>query len=221
MSMRTRVKICGITRAGDALEAVSQGADALGFVLWKKSPRYIEPQDMADIARELPSFISTVAVFVNPTREEVNAALESWPGAVLQFHGEETPAFCAQFRRPWIKTARARAGLDLVEYLAPYRAASAWLVDAFHEQLYGGTGSPFDWNLVPQGLSGHLVLSGGLSSGNVGQAIRLLHPHAVDVSSGVEREKGIKDAVKIAAFMAEVRMADSEAAGFVPLEEAG
>ncbi|OGA90728.1 MAG: N-(5'-phosphoribosyl)anthranilate isomerase [Betaproteobacteria bacterium RIFCSPLOWO2_12_FULL_66_14] len=219
--MRTRVKICGITRPGDALDAIAQGVDALGFIQWNKSPRYIQPQRMAEIARELPAFVCAVAVFVNPTRDEVNAVLDAWPGATLQFHGEETPSFCAQFRRPWIKTARARPGLDLVEYLAPYREASAWLVDAFHEQLYGGTGSRFDWSLVPRSLSGLLILSGGLDSENVGEAIRSLHPHAVDVSTGVELDKGVKDASKIAAFMAEVRAADYDARGFAPLEEAG
>jgi phosphoribosylanthranilate isomerase len=217
--MRTRVKICGITRPGDALQAIVQGVDALGFIQWKKSARYVPPQRMAEIARELPAFVSAVAVFVNPSREEVNAALDAWPGATLQFHGEETPEFCAQFRRPWIKTARARPGLDLVEYLAPYREASAWLVDAFHEQLYGGTGNRFDWSLVPRSLSGLLILSGGLDAANVGEAIRSLHPHAVDVSSGVEVDKGIKDASKIAAFMTEVRAADDVTAGIAPLEE--
>ncbi len=219
--MRTRVKICGITRHGDALEAVRLGADALGFILWKKSARYIPPQRMAGIARELPSFVTVVAVFVNPSREDVLSVLEAWPAATLQFHGEETPAFCAQFQRPWIKTARARQGIDLVECLSPYGEASAWLVDAFHEQLYGGTGSRFDWSLVPPNLSRPFILSGGLASDNVAEAIRVLHPHAVDVSTGVEHAKGIKDAAKIAAFMAEVRTADHDAAGFVALEEAG
>jgi phosphoribosylanthranilate isomerase len=219
--MRTRVKICGITRHGDALEAIRHGADALGFILWKKSPRYIPAQRMADIARELPSFITAVAVFVNPSGEDVLALLDAWPAATLQFHGEETPAFCAQFGRPWVKTARARPGSDLVECLSPYGGASAWLVDAFHEQLYGGTGSRFDWNLVPPNLSTPLILSGGLARDNVGEAIRVLHPHAVDVSTGVEHAKGIKDAAKIAAFMAEVRAADCDASGFATLEEAG
>jgi phosphoribosylanthranilate isomerase len=212
--MRTRVKICGITRESDAAHAVSRGADALGFILWKKSPRYVTPGRMGEIVRTLPAFVWPVAVFVNPSVEEVEAVLEAAPGATLQFHGEESPAFCARFGRPWIKTARARDGLDLVEYLLPYRDASAWLVDAFHDQLYGGTGSRFDWSLVPRSLSRPLILSGGLTADNVGEAIRSLHPHAVDVSTGVELDKGIKDPARIDAFMTVIQAADYDAAGF-------
>jgi len=206
--IRTRIKICGITRVEDGAAAVEQGADALGFVLWKKSARHVEPARMAAIAREMPSFVSMVAVFVNPTQEEVQAAIEAWPAATLQFHGEEQAAFCARFARPWMKTVRVRAGLDLVESFAPYRAASAWLVDAFHDQLYGGTGRRFDWSLVPRSLSQPMVLSGGLSAENVGEAIEHFHPYAVDVSTGVERDKGVKDPAKIADFIAAVREAD-------------
>jgi phosphoribosylanthranilate isomerase len=207
-AIRTRVKICGITRVEDGAAAVAQGADALGFVLWKKSARHVEPARMAAIAREMPAFVSIVAVFVNPTHEDVQAAIDCWPAATLQFHGEEPPAFCAGFARPWMKTVRARTGLDLVEWLAPYRAASAWLIDAFHDQLYGGTGKRFDWSLVPRSLSRPMVLSGGLSADNVGEAIERLRPYAVDVSTGVERDKGIKDPDKIASFFATVREAD-------------
>lgn len=206
--MRTRIKICGITRVGDARAAVEHGVDALGFIQWKTSARCIDPERIAEIARTLPSFVSAVAVFVNPMREEVEAALRVWPTATLQFHGEEDPGFCAQFRRPWIKAVRARPGLDLVEYLSSYREASAWMIDAFHEELYGGTGSQFDWNLVPRSLSKPLILSGGLTAGNVSEAIWRLRPYAVDVSSGVEVDKGIKDPVKIGAFVAGVRHAD-------------
>lgn len=163
---------------------------------------------MAAIAREMPPFVSAVAVFVNPTVAEVRAVLEAWPAAALQFHGEESNAFCEQFARPWMKTARARAGLDLLEYLEPYTKASAWLIDAFHDQLYGGTGIPFDWSLVPQEMPKPMVLSGGLNTQNVAEAIVKLRPYAVDVSSGVEQDKGIKDARKIAQFIAAVREAD-------------
>ncbi len=190
------------------MAAVAEGADALGFVLWNKSARYISPADMAAMARQLPAFVAMVAVFVNPTEEEVRAVIEAWPAATLQFHGEEPSTFCASFERPWMKTVRVRPDLDLIECFAPYRAASAWLIDAFHDQLYGGTGQPFDWKLVPQSFSRPMVLSGGLSAENVGEAIAHLHPYAVDVSSGVEREKGVKDAHKIAAFIAAVREAD-------------
>ena len=187
---------------------MEQGADALGFILWRKSARYIEPARMAAIARKLPSFVTAVAVFVNPSSEEVRALIDAWPAATLQFHGEEPSDFCERFARPWMKTARARDGLDLLEYLSPYRTASAWLIDAFHDQLYGGTGKRFDWTMVPQGLQRPLVLSGGLSAENVAEAIIHLRPYAVDVSTGVEHEKGIKDAQKIAAFVAAVREAD-------------
>lgn len=213
------MKICGITRQDDARHAVSCGADALGFILWKKSPRYIDPKAMGEIAQALPSFVAAVAVFVNPSVEEVEAVVDAWPAATLQFHGEESPAFCAQFARPWIKTARAREGLDLVEYLLPYRDASAWLVDAFHDRLYGGTGSRFDWSLVPRSLARPLILSGGLTSDSVGDAIRSLHPHAVDVSTGVERDKGIKDAAKVTAFMTVVQAADYDATGYAAVEQ--
>jgi phosphoribosylanthranilate isomerase len=206
--MRTRIKICGITRHEDARAAVEQGADALGFILWKKSARYVAPAQMGEIAREIPSFVSTVAVFVNPSQQEVEAVIDAWPAATLQFHGEETPEFCARFGRPWMKTVRARAGLDLLEYLEPYRDASGWLIDAFHDQLYGGTGSRFDWGLVPKILARAMILSGGLTAENVCEAIEHLHPYAVDVSTGVEREKGIKDPDKISAFTAAVRRAD-------------
>src|SRR6185436_8278594 len=120
-------------------------------------------------------------------------------------HGDESPEFCARQGRPWMKSVRARPGLDLVEYLAPYEGASAWLIDAFHDQLYGGTGAPFDWRLVPERLSRPMILSGGLTAQNVGEAIERLRPFAVDVSSGVEADKGIKDPAKIAAFIAAVR----------------
>jgi phosphoribosylanthranilate isomerase len=206
--MRTRVKICGITRLEDAVAAVDHGADAIGFVLWDGSARCVDPARMAGIACTLPSFVSVVTVFVNPSGDEVQAALDACPGAVLQFHGEETPAFCAQFRRPWIKAARAKPGSDLIEYLSPFSAASGWMIDAYHDRLYGGTGCRFDWSLVPRDLSRPLIVSGGLTAENVGDAIRALRPFAVDISSGVEREKGIKDAAKIAAFIAGVKHAD-------------
>jgi phosphoribosylanthranilate isomerase len=208
--LRTRVKICGITRESDAAVAVEQGADALGFILWKKSARYVEPQRVAEIARELPAFVSAVAVFVNPSLREVEDVVRAWPAVTLQFHGEEPPAFCAQFARPWMKTARARPGLDLVEFLSPYNEASAWLIDAFHDQLYGGTGKRFDWSLVPRTLPKAMVLSGGLTAENVGEAIEHLRPYGVDVSTGVEVDRGIKDPKKIAAFITAARRADRQ-----------
>ncbi len=202
------MKICGITRAADAQAAVDCGADAIGFIFWHPSERFIEPGRAGDIARGLPAFVAPVAVFVNPAVEEVEAVVEQIPNVLLQFHGEETPEFCARFSRPYIRAARMKPGLDLIKYFAPFTAASAWLLDAFHNDTYGGTGSAFDWNLVPQNLARPLVLSGGLTVKTVAEAVRRLRPFAVDVSSGVESAKGIKDATKIAAFIAGVRNAD-------------
>ena len=206
--MRTRVKICGITREADAQAAARHGADAIGFIFWRPSERFIEPARAGLIARTLPAFVTPVGVFVNPNADEVEAVLAQVPNVLLQFHGEETPEFCARFGRPFIRAARMRPGLDLLKYLAPFAAASAWLVDAFHDGTYGGTGSAFDWDLVPRSLDRPLVLSGGLTVENVFEAVRRLRPFAVDVSSGVELDKGIKEATKIAAFIAGVRNAD-------------
>ena len=204
---RTRIKICGITRLEDGL-AAAQGADAIGFIFWPKSERCVTPETMASIARRMPALVDSVAVFVNPAESEVEAVLRAWPAATLQFHGEETPAFCAQFERPWIKAVRAKPGVDLLECLRPYQEASAWMIDAFHDQVYGGTGRSFEWNLVPRDLSRPWMLSGGLTVENVGEAVRAMHPWGVDVSSGVEVAKGIKDPLKIATFIEGVRLAD-------------
>ncbi len=206
--MRTRIKICGITRPEDARAAVGHGADAIGFIQWRRSPRFIEPAAVAAIARGLPPLVTPVAVFVNPSRREVEELLAAVPSATLQFHGEEDAQFCAAFGRPWIKAAGAKPGRDLVKYFAAFTDASAWLVDAFHEELYGGTGSRFDWNLVPGSPDRPVILSGGLGAANVDEAINAVHPYAVDVSSSVETAKGIKDAALIAAFILEVRRAD-------------
>ncbi|MFM9967252.1 MAG: phosphoribosylanthranilate isomerase [Burkholderiales bacterium] len=202
---RTRIKICGITRQVDAQAACESGADAIGFIQWPKSPRYLPPTAAGEIARSLPPMVMPVAVFVNPTREEVETTLEAIPFATLQFHGDEDPGFCASFARPWIKAAGAKPGRDLVKYFASFESASAWLIDAFHEQLFGGTGKNFDWNLVPSNPARPLILSGGLGVENVAEAIGRVGPYAVDVSSGVEVSKGIKDAARIAAFISEVR----------------
>jgi phosphoribosylanthranilate isomerase len=206
--MRTRIKICGITRPEDGRAAADHGADAIGFIQWRKSPRFIEPMRAGEIARLLPPMVTTVAVFVNPSREEVNATLQAIPSATLQFHGEEEAGFCSSFDRPWIKAAGAKQGRDLVKYFDDFKGASAWLVDEYHDKLYGGTGRKFDWSLVPRNPARPLILSGGLDVENVDEAIRSVHPYAVDVSSGVETAKGIKDTARIAAFIKEVRRAD-------------
>lgn len=205
--MRTRVKICGITRVQDAVDAARAGADAVGFVFYPPSPRFVTGARAMELRDALPPFVQTVALFVNPTRPEVQAVVERVRPAMLQFHGEETASFCAEFGLPWIKACRVRQGVDLIEYLRDYSGASGWLADAFVEG-YGGEGRRFDWSLVPAHRDRPLILSGGLGPGNVGEAIRKVKPWAVDVSSGVESAKGIKDAAKIAAFIQEVKNAD-------------
>ena len=204
---RTRIKICGLTRAQDVRAAVDHGADAIGFVFYASSPRAVSIAQAAQLVALLPPFVASVGLFVNATADEVNCVLERVPLQLLQFHGDEVEADCARFGRPWIKAARMRAGVDLVEFASLHPGASGILVDAFVEG-YGGGGKTFDWSLIPQGFGRPLVLSGGLDADNVVDAVRRIRPWAVDVSSGVESDKGIKDTAKIAAFIAGVRDAD-------------
>ncbi len=204
---RTRIKICGLTRPEDVRAAVDAGADAIGFVFYPPSPRAVGIEQAAELVALLPPFVSSVGLFVNAAAADIEAVLARVPLQLLQFHGDEAQAECASFGRAWIKAARMRPGVDLVEFSASYPGASGILVDAFVDG-YGGGGKTFDWSLIPPGFGGRLVLSGGLDADNVGDAVRRLRPWAVDVSSGVESEKGIKDAAKIAAFIAGVRHAD-------------
>lgn len=204
-----RAKICGITRIEDALSCARLGADAIGLVFYPPSPRHVSPAQAREIAHFLPPFITTVALFVNPSADEVETILRAVRPDVLQFHGSEAPEFCARFGVPWLKAVRVQAGLNLVEYAARYRQAQGLLLDAFVEGQAGGTGQSFDWTLIPAGLPLPVVLSGGLDADNVATAIRQVKPWAVDVSSGVEAAKGIKDAAKIAAFMQGVRNGSS------------
>ncbi len=204
---RTRIKICGLTRAQDVRAAVDHGADAIGFVFYASSPRAVSIAQAAELVALLPPFVASVGLFVNATEDDINCVLERVPLQLLQFHGDEAEADCARFGRPWIKAARMRAGVDLVEFASFHPGASGVLVDAFVEG-YGGGGKTFDWSLIPQGFGRPLVLSGGLDADNVVDAVRRLRPWAVDVSSGVESDKGIKDTAKIAAFIAGVRDAD-------------
>jgi phosphoribosylanthranilate isomerase len=206
-SVRTRIKICGITRPGDARAAADAGADAIGLVFYPPSPRFLSVERAVEIRDALPPFVQTVALFVNADAAQVSQVLGRVKPAMLQFHGEETPDFCAQFGVPFVKACRVRPGLDPVAYLQPFSRATAWLVDSFVPE-YGGVGESFDWSLVPRSLARPLILSGGLHSANVAQAIRAVRPWGVDVSSGVESAKGVKDAAKMAAFVAEVRNAD-------------
>ncbi|MBI4189517.1 MAG: phosphoribosylanthranilate isomerase [Betaproteobacteria bacterium] len=206
--MTTAVKICGITRVDDALAAARLGAHALGFVFYAPSPRNFAPARAAEIIRSLPPFVTAVGLFVNPGAREVERVLGEAPLNLLQFHGEETPAFCGRFRVPYLKAVRVRAGLDLLQYAQRYSAASGLLLDAFVEGTHGGTGTAFDRSLIPRELPLPVILSGGLNPENVADAIRHVRPWAVDVSSGVETSPGVKDPLKIAAFMNEVRSAD-------------
>ena len=205
--MRTRIKICGITREQDALAAAEAGADAIGLVFYPSSPRFVSIERAIDLRNAVPPFVQAVALFVNPSRAEVDAVLERVRPSMLQFHGEESPAFCAGFSLPWLKACRVREGVDLLEYFRSYPGAAGWLADAFVEG-YGGAGRCFDWSLVPAERDRPLVLSGGLTKDNAAQAVRTVRPWAVDVSSGVESAKGIKDAAMIAAFIQEVKNAD-------------
>ena len=206
--MRTRVKICGITRHEDLRAAVEAGADAIGLVFYPPSPRFLRLEQARALRDAVPAFVSSVALFVNASRSEVEQVVSQVRPAMLQFHGEETPDFCAAFGVPYVKACRVKAGVDLLKYLRPFSGAAGWLLDS-HVEEYGGVGERFDWSLVPAACERPLVLSGGLTRENVGEAIRRVRPWAVDVSSGVESGKGVKDAAKIAAFIAEVRNADA------------
>jgi phosphoribosylanthranilate isomerase len=204
---RTRIKICGITRPEDLDSAVRAGADAVGFVFYPPSPRYVVPEIAATLAQRVPPFVARVGLFVNATAEEVRSVLACVSIDLLQFHGDEDADYCAQFGLPYVKVARVRPELDLLEFARAYPTAQGLLLDAWVE-AYGGMGQSFDWSLIPNDLPLPMVLSGGLHAGNVTNAVCNVRPWAVDVSSGVEAAKGIKDADKIAAFIAAVRTAD-------------
>lgn len=206
--MRTRVKICGITRPQDGVAAARAGADAIGLVFYPPSPRFLSVERAREIRDALPPFVQAVALFVNADAAQVAQVIGRVHPSLLQFHGEETPEFCAQFGVPYVKACRVAPGVDLLKYLRAFSSASGWLLDA-HVEEYGGVGASFDWSLVPDSLERPLVLSGGLTRDNVAIAVRRVRPWAVDVSSGVESAKGIKDAARIAAFIAEVRNADA------------
>lgn len=201
----TRIKICGITRSEDALACAHAGVDAIGLVFYPPSPRHIAAAQAAAIVRALPPFITTVGLFVNPAAEQVEALLNEVHLDVLQFHGDEPPEFCAGFGIPYLKAIRVKAGVDLVQCAIRYQKAQGLLLDAYVEGTPGGTGQSFDWELIPAGLPMPVILSGGLEPANVADAVRRVRPWAVDVSSGVEASKGIKDAAKIAAFIEGVR----------------
>lgn len=207
---RTAIKICGLTRREDLFAAIDAGADAVGLVFYKPSPRYVNLAKARELSRYVPPNVCLVGLFVNASPEEVRTVLNAVPLDLLQFHGDEsfeTEDYCKQFGRPYLKAARMAPGLDLLEYASRYPSAQALLLDALVEG-YGGGGKTFDWSLIPKSLPLLIVLSGGLNPDNVTEAVRVVRPAGVDVSSGVEQSKGIKDAAKITAFIAGVREAD-------------
>ena len=199
-----RIKICGLTRAEDVRAAAEAGVDALGFVFYPSSPRFVEPEKAACLARLVPPFVTIVGLFVNAVPETVRETLAMVPLHLLQFHGEEDEVYCQQFGLPYIKAIRVKPGSDLLQCVRSYPSAQAILLDAFVEE-YGGVGKAFDWALIPPALPKPLILSGGLHAGNVREAIVRTKPAAVDVSSGVEMAKGIKDAAKMREFVSAVR----------------
>lgn len=206
---RTRIKICGIREAAHARVAADAGADAIGLVFYGKSPRYLAPADAARIAAGLPPFVMAVGLFVNPAESEVRAILEQVPLDLLQFHGDETAEFCERFERPYVRVVRMEAGTDLVEYAHRFSRARALLLDAHVPGQAGGTGKTFDWAGIPRDLPIPLILSGGLTASNVGRAVREVRPWAVDVSSGVEAGRGVKDPRKIVEFIRSVQIEDA------------
>jgi phosphoribosylanthranilate isomerase len=210
-NQRTRIKICGLTREADVDAAIESGADAIGFVLYDKSLRHVPLARAAQLARRLPAFVMPVALFVNAGRELIDACVQAIPQVLLQFHGDESPEDCATAQRPYLRAARMAPGLDLLDFARRFSNAQALLLDA-HVDSYGGGGKVFDWSLIPANVPAPVVLSGGLHAANVTEGILQVRPWAVDVSSGVESAKGIKDAMAIRRFCEAVREADARIA---------
>jgi phosphoribosylanthranilate isomerase len=218
MNQRTRIKICGVSREADIEAAVDAGADAVGFVFHRDSPRCVTLERAAELARALPPYVTPVGLFVNASADDIAAALAAVPTLVLQFHGDETAADCARFGRPYLRAARMTPELDLLDFARRFSEAQGLLLDA-HVEGFGGGGKAFDWSLVPAGFSAEsrrrLVLSGGLHAANVCDGILLVRPGAVDVSSGVESARGVKDAAAIRRFCDAVREADARIAASI------
>ncbi|NDY92137.1 phosphoribosylanthranilate isomerase [Ideonella livida] len=208
---RTRIKICGLTREADVDAAVEAGADAIGLVLYPLSPRHVSLERAQVLARRLPPFVQVVGLVVNASAAELRTVTEQLPQALIQFHGDESPQACQAFGRPYLRAARMRPGFDLLDFAHQHPDAQGILLDA-HVEGYGGGGKVFDWSLVPAGVSRPLVLSGGLNPANVIDGVMAVRPWAVDVSSGVEQAKGIKDAGLMRRFCEAVREADGRLA---------
>lgn len=204
--MRTRVKICGITRRRDALDAIAAGADALGFVFYPPSPRHVSVEQAGEIITALPPFVTTVALFVDADAETIAEVVDGTRIDLLQFHGEESPEQCARHGRRWIKAVRMKSGTDLHRLARRYSGAAALLLDAYRPGVPGGTGATFDWEHIPADLGSSIILAGGLTPDNVTDAIRRVRPYAVDVSGGVEAGRGLKDRDKIQRFIRGVQL---------------
>lgn len=213
MHLRTRVKICGITRVEDARVVVDSGADALGLVFYPDSPRHVSIERAHDIAAAVAPFVTLTGLFVNAVPDTVRTVLEAVPLGLLQFHGMETNAQCNGFGLPFIKSIAMRTGIDVLSGMESYPDAAGLLLDSWQPQLHGGSGIAFDWDQVPESLAMPVILAGGLTPGNVAAAIQQVGPYAVDVSSGVEHAKGIKSADKIHAFMREVQQSGTDTGG--------
>lgn len=202
---RTRIKICGITRVEDALEAARCGADAIGLVFYPASPRYVTVQQAQQIVAALPPFVNVVALFVNATQSEIEAVISTVRIDIVQFHGDETAAECERIKLPYFKVIRVKPDTNLLQYEVDFSSAKALLLDTYSDAAYGGTGHVFDWDLIPKNMTKPVILAGGLTAENVGFAIEKVKPYAVDISGGVELSKGVKDAKKMADFMQSVR----------------
>jgi phosphoribosylanthranilate isomerase len=205
---RTRIKICGLRDPAHARLAADEGADAIGLVFHRPSPRYVEVREAAKVARVVPPYVTTVGLFVNLPADEVHAILREIPLDLLQFQGDEPPEYCVQFGRPFVRAVKVGPGVDLLEYAHRFSRAKALHLDADVPGLAGGSGETFDWSAIPRGLPLPLILSGGLNAGNVARAVREVRPWAVDVSSGVESARGVKDPAKIVEFIRSVRRED-------------
>ncbi len=202
--MRTRIKICGITRVEDGLQAARLGADAIGLVFYPPSPRHVAIEQAARIVAALPAFVTTVGLFVDAEAADIEAVLSAVPLDLLQFHGDESVDACERHGHAYIKALRMAPGVDVLDLAGRYTQAKGILLDSYQPGMAGGTGQRFDWNRIPSGLDKPLILAGGLEAGNVAEALQQVKPYAVDVSGGVEAEKGIKDIDRMAAFINEV-----------------
>ena len=204
VNLRTRVKICGITTVADGLMVANSGADSIGLVFYKPSPRHVEIEQACSIAQALPAFVTKTALFVDPDVDYVKAVLAQVSIDLLQFHGDESPEFCEQFGLPYMKAVRMQATTDLTQLAEQYAASCGILLDAYKTGVPGGTGEQFNWSWVPKNLSKPIILAGGLTAENIHSAIQTVRPWAVDVSGGVEATKGIKSAERVTQFMQQV-----------------